>query len=111
MSNNNEVNMNSKSSRSYVITLLFAFFLGCFGIHRFYTGYVWIGVVQLLTGGGFGLWALIDLISLALNKYVDADGKELDDPNSGCGLLVLLFVIITFIIGGINSISNMFLFK
>ena len=32
----------AQSQRSYVVTLFLAYFLGIFGIHRFYTGYVWI---------------------------------------------------------------------
>lgn len=85
---------------SYITTLLLAFFLGGFGIHRFYTGYVGIGVAQLLltmfTGLG-SLWAFVDLIAIALNKYEDADGNELEEVNSGCGLMVLLFIVFSFI--------------
>lgn len=104
--NNNEVN--TKGSRSYVVTLLLSLFLGGFGIHRFYTGYTVIGVIQLLTAGGFGLWSLVDLVSIALNTFKDADGEELNDPNAGCGLIVLVFVIISFVIGGISSVLSTF---
>ena len=43
-----------KPQKSYVVTLLLSFFLGFLGIHRFYTGYIVIGIVQLLTLGGCG---------------------------------------------------------
>lgn len=108
MSIDNESNQQLNSAKSYVITLLLALFLGGFGIHRFYTGYVWIGVIQLCTAGGFGIWSLIDIISIALNKYRDAQGHELENPSAGCGLMVLLFLILSFIIGGISSLLNMF---
>lgn len=104
MSMDYEQNVAPKSSRSYILTLVMALLLGGLGIHRFYTGYVVIGVIQLLTCGGFGWWALIDLIALALNKYVDAEGNELEGHNAGCGLIVLLIIVLTFIIGGLCTL-------
>lgn len=96
------------SNRSYITTLLLAFFLGPFGVHRFYTGYVGIGVAQLLlsffTGLGC-LWAFVDLIAIALNKYLDADGNELEEPNTGCGLMVLISIAFSFIAGILLIIS------
>ena len=102
-----DMNQQPESGRSYVVTLLLAMFLGGFGIHRFYTGYILIGVIQLLTAGGFGLWSLIDIISLALNKFEDAEGKELNNYNPGCGLIVLAIIIVSFIIGGITSVLSL----
>lgn len=107
MSMDYDVNQQPQSERSYIVTLLLALFLGGFGIHRFYTGYIVIGVIQLLTAGGFGLWALIDIISLALNKFVDVDGNELNNYNPGCGLIVLAIIIVSFIIGGISSVLSL----
>lgn len=53
------------------------------------------------------MWALIDIISLALNKFVDVDGKELNNYNPGCGLIVLAIIIVSFIIGGISSVLSL----
>ncbi len=108
MSMDYEQNVAPKSSRSYIVTLLLSLFLGALGIHRFYTGYIWIGIIQLLTSGGFGLWALIDLISLALNKYVDADGQELEGHNPGCALIVLIVIVFSFISGGLLTLTSLF---
>ena len=44
--------------------LLLCLFLGNLGVHRFYMGYTWQGIVQLLTLGGLGIWTLIDLIRI-----------------------------------------------
>ena len=48
--------------KSQLVALLLALFVGVLGIHRFYLGYTTIGIIQLLTLGGLGIWAFIDLI-------------------------------------------------
>jgi len=50
--------------KSQLTALLICFFVGVLGIHRFYLGYTTIGIIQLLTLGGCGIWALIDLIMI-----------------------------------------------
>lgn len=63
------------SGKSQIIALLLCFFLGGIGIHRFYLGYTWQGVVQLLTAGGCGIWALIDFIRIITGDLGPKDGK------------------------------------
>ncbi len=50
--------------------------VGVFGLHRFYAGRFWTGVLQLLTAGGFLIWALIDIIAICRERFEDADGRR-----------------------------------
>ena len=63
--------------KDWLTALLLCLFLGGLGIHRFYTKHTVIGVIQLLTLGGCGIWALIDLIMIIIGSYKDADGNKL----------------------------------
>jgi TM2 domain-containing membrane protein YozV len=63
------------SGKSQVIALILCVLLGGLGIHRFYLGYTWQGVVQLLTGGGCGVWALIDLIRIIMGDLKPKGGN------------------------------------
>jgi hypothetical protein len=65
------------SDKSWTTTLILSFLVGVFGIDRFYTGHVGLGIGKLLTAGGCGLWALIDLILIATRKVTDSDGNPL----------------------------------
>ena len=62
------------SEKSFVATLLLCVLLGVFGVHRFYVGKVGTGIIQLLTFGGLGIWALVDLIMIDTQTFKDSDG-------------------------------------
>mgnify|MGYP001195756378 CR=1 FL=1 len=47
-----------------IIGFILAFFLGGLGADRFWLGQTGLGVLKLITCGGFGLWALIDLFTV-----------------------------------------------
>ena len=57
---------------------LLGYFLGCFGVDRFYLGYTGLGILKLLTCGGAGVWAIVDTILIGMGKMKDAAGQPLD---------------------------------
>ena len=61
------------SSRSRGVALALAAAIGPFGAHRFYVGKIGSGVCMALTLGGFGIWYLYDLITIAAGVFRDAD--------------------------------------
>ena len=71
-------------AKSKVVAGLLGIFLGSIGIHRFYLGYMTIGIIQIvvtvLTFGIGGLWGFIEGILIfagTINK--DAQGRPLKD--------------------------------
>ncbi|MGG4142238.1 TM2 domain-containing protein [Paenibacillus algorifonticola] len=66
-----------KSDKSFVAAILLCFFLGSFGIHRFYAGKVGTGILMLVTLGCFGIWTLIDLIMIICGAFKDSEGREI----------------------------------
>jgi len=62
------------TNKSQLVALLLCFFFGVFGIHRFYLGYIGIGLIQLFTAGGCGIWALIDLIMILTGDLKPKNG-------------------------------------
>ena len=90
--------------KSWIVTQILVWFLGAFGIHRFYTGYIGIGILQLLTFGGCGIWTLIDFISISINNYRDAKNNELDGYNKTAGYILLTIYLLLYVVGFLGSI-------
>lgn len=66
-----------KSEKGFVPTLLLCFFLGGFGVHRFYAGKAGTGILMLFTFGGLGIWTLIDFVMIATGSFKDSEGKPI----------------------------------
>ena len=75
--------------KNKLIAGLLALFLGGMGVHRFYLGYITIGVVQLVLwilgyfAGGLTwiiteIWAIVECILIFTGKIKDSSGNSLE---------------------------------
>lgn len=64
-------------TRSQSTAFLLSYFAGTFGADRFYLGQTGLGIAKLLTCGGLGVWALIDIILIGMGKMRDNEGNSL----------------------------------
>lgn len=69
--------ISNDQASDWLVTLLLCIFLGAFGVHRFYTKQIGIGILQLLTAGGCGIWVIIDIILIVTDTYRDGNGQLL----------------------------------
>lgn len=63
--------------KDWLAALLLSIFLGYLGVDRFYLGHIGLGVAKLVTGGGCGIWWLIDIILIATGSLRDAQGRPM----------------------------------
>ena len=62
-----------KKSTALILSIL----IGELGIDRFYLGYAGLGILKLITVGGFGIWWIIDVVQIASGKMKTASGEDL----------------------------------
>ena len=66
----------STSPRSRTLTLILAcllFVIGLGGLHRFYSGKIISGIIQLITAGGFLI------VRIVIGSFDDAQGRDISE--------------------------------
>ena len=53
--------LNGTDFKDPTVSIILSVLVGGLGVDRFYIGDVGLGVAKLLTGGGLGVWWLVDL--------------------------------------------------
>lgn len=60
-----------------IVALILLLLVGSFGIHRFYAGKIFSGILCLLTGGFFGFGIFIDGFLILTGRFKDRKGNPL----------------------------------
>ncbi len=92
--------------KAWTNTFLLCWFLGAYGVHRFYVGKKLTGFIQLFTLGGLGIWTFVDLISLLRNKFTDQSNQVIfrKKGEGKVALIAFASVIIISVVSGIASV-------
>jgi len=65
------------STLNWHTALLLSVFLGWLGADRFYSGRIGLGVLKLLTLGGYFVWWVVDIVLLLQGRMKDDLGREI----------------------------------
>ena len=71
--------LRGSSDKKILPAFILAFLFGWLGVHRFYVGKIGTGILQLVTLGGLGIWALVDVILIVTGAFKDADGQRITE--------------------------------
>lgn len=94
-----------ESDKSFIATWLFAWLLGGLGVDRFYLGKIGTGIAKLLTLGGLGVWALVDLVLVLAGAQKDKEGRRLAgyDQYKKIAWIVTAVVIVLGVVANVVS--------
>ncbi len=72
---NEETGTGKNTGKLQIVAFILCLLLGWLGIHRFYLGYTFMGIIYIFTFGLFGIGWLIDLILLIIPNGLTPKGE------------------------------------
>lgn len=96
--------------KDWTLAILLSYFLGGFGVDRFYLGHTGWGILKLLTCGGCGIWAIIDFIIIGFNGLRDSNGMILAgrEGREWIFYALIAFSLFCFGVGFCSSLLGLF---
>lgn len=98
--------VNDPGQRSFLLTWLFALFLGVLGVDRFYLGKIGTGILKLITFGGLGIWVLVDLVLVLTGAARDKQGRPLEGYEKlrlVAWIVTAAIIVLSIVIGAVSG--------
>ncbi|WP_417372820.1 TM2 domain-containing protein [Glutamicibacter protophormiae] len=105
-SNPYEQQRNGEGRKSFIAAWLLSWFLGGLGIDRFYLGKIGTGILKLITFGGFGIWALVDIILILAGGMRDKYGYRLagyEEHKKTAWIISIILLVLGLGFGSVNA--------
>lgn len=78
--------LEEQSPKNRMLLFTLACLTGYWGLHRFYAGRFWTGLLMFITVGGFGFWWVFDVLLVLSGRFKDGEGRVFGPPRRIEGL-------------------------
>ena len=78
MPDNQLMTLNGVNFKDPTVSVVLSVLVGGLGVDRFYIGDTGLGVLKLITGGGLGIWWLVDLFIIS-DKTKENNKEDLNE--------------------------------